>query len=62
MKAKGNESQGQAKSSEGGKKKYLSKIKCFNCCEFRQYVTKCPHKKSSKEEFAGGSIDEALNS
>lgn len=43
---KGNKSQTMLESNQGGKKKYLSKIKCFNCLEFRHYATKFPHKKS----------------
>ena len=56
---KGNKSQGEANSSQEVKKKDLSKIKCFNCHEFKHYATKCPHKKASKKT-AGGAAGEAL--
>lgn len=48
-KAKGMKAQGEAESSQ---KKDLSKIKCFHCHEYGHYATKCPHKKSSKENAA----------
>jgi hypothetical protein len=60
-KGKGKKSQTKPESSQGGKKKDLSKIKCFNCHEFRHYATKCPHKKASKKT-SGGAAGEALAS
>ena len=41
-KGKGNKSQSKAGSSQGGKKKDLSNMKCFHCHEFEHYATKCP--------------------
>lgn len=58
-KGEGKKSQSKLESNQGGKKKYLSKIKCFNCHEFRHYATKCPQKNSSKKNL-GGAIGEAL--
>jgi hypothetical protein len=60
-KGKGNKSQSKAESSQGGKKKDLSKIKCFHCHEFGHYAMKCPHKKESKKT-SGGEVGEALAS
>ena len=51
---KGNKSQSKPESNQGAKKKYLSKIKCFNCHEFRHYATKCPHKKERNRTLGGG--------
>ena len=53
-KGQGKKSQTKLESSQGGKKKDLSKIKCFNCHEFRNYATKFPHKNSSKKTSRGG--------
>ena len=50
-KGKGNKSQTKPESSQGSKKKDMSKIKCFNCCEFGHYATKSPHIKVEKEEL-----------
>jgi len=47
-KGKGKKSQSKSESSQGGKKKDFSKIKCFLCHEFGHYATKFPHKKASK--------------
>ena len=60
-KGKGKKYQSKPESSQGGKKKDLSKIKCFRCHEFRHYATKCPHKKVSKKT-SGGATGEALAS
>eukprot|EP00253_Pinus_taeda_P027074 PITA_27074 len=60
-KGKGKKSQSNPESSQGGKKKDLSKIKCFHCDEFGHYATNCPHKKTSKKTL-GGVAGEALAS
>ena len=60
-KGKRKKSQTKPESNQGGKKKHLSKIKCFNCHEFKYYATKCPHKKSNKKNL-GGVAGEALAS
>jgi len=52
-KGKGKKSQSKLESSQGGKKKDLSKTKCFHCHEFRHYVTKCPKKKIKKNTLRG---------
>ena len=57
MKAKGKKTQGEVESSQEGKKKYLSKIKCFNCHEFRHYATKCAHKKYNKKTNRGATCE-----
>lgn len=49
MNTKGKKFQGEVDSIQEGKKKDLSKIKCFNCHEFEHYDTKCSHKKERKE-------------
>lgn len=46
---KGKKAQSKAKYIEEGKKKDLSKIKCFHCHEFGHYATKYPHKKRRKK-------------
>ena len=58
---KGDKYKTKPESSQGGKKKELSKIKCFNCHEFVCYATKCPRKNSSKKN-SGGAAGEALAS
>ena len=53
-KAKGKKEQGKAESNHNhGKKKDLSKIKCFHYHEYGYYATKCLHKKSDKEPTVG---------
>lgn len=46
-KAKGKEGQGVVESSQKGKKKDLTKIKCFHCHEFGHYATSCLKRKES---------------
>lgn len=58
---KGKKSQSKLESSQEGKKKYLSKIKCFHYYEFGNYSTNCPHKKKNKKT-SGGAASEALAS
>ena len=48
-------------SSQGGKNKDISKIKCFHCHEMGHYATKCPHKKVGKNPL-GGPVGDALAS
>ena len=60
-KGNGKKSQSKPKSNQGGKKKCLSKIKCFHFHEFKHYATKCPHKKPSKKN-PRGETGEALDS
>lgn len=60
-KGKGLKSHSKLESSKGGKKKDLSKIKCFYCHEFMHHATKCPHKKARKKTSRGG-VGEALAS
>lgn len=61
-KVNGKNSQGETNSIQEGKRKDLSKIKFFNCHEFRHYAMKCPHKKESKKEPAIKVEGEALDS
>ena len=60
-KGKGKKSQSKADLSQGGKKKDLSRMKCFHCHDFRHYATKCPQKKVGKK-IVGGEEGEALAS
>ena len=39
-----------SKGKQKQKKKYLSKIKCFQCGEMGNYAIQCPLKKKDKEE------------
>jgi len=36
-----------------GKKKDLSKVKCFKCGEFGYYLSRCPMKKGDDEKRKG---------
>ena len=60
-KGKGKKSQSKVDSSQRGKKKDLSKIKCFHYHELEHYAMKCPHKKESKKTV-GAAVGEALAS
>lgn len=61
-KGKGKNTQKKSESSQNnGKRKDLSKIKCFNYHEFGYYATKCLNKNSNKKP-SGGAISEALAS
>ena len=60
-KGKGKSSHSKLDSSQGSKKKDLSKIKCFHCHEMGHYATKCLHKKADKNP-SGGVAGEALAS
>jgi len=48
-KEKGKKSQTKLESNQGGKNKYLAKIKFFNFHEFRHYATNFQHKNSSNK-------------
>eukprot|EP00253_Pinus_taeda_P020201 PITA_20201 len=54
-------SHSKSDSSQGSKKKDVSKIKCFHCQEMGHYDIKCPHKKVGKNPL-GGVAGEALAS
>jgi len=60
-KEKGKKSQTKPKSSQGDKKKDFSKIKFFNCHEFRHHAMKRPHKNLRKNN-SRGATGEALAS
>ena len=60
-KGKGQSSHSKSDSILGGKKKDMSKIKCFHYHELRHYPTKCLHKKINKNPLRGVS-GEALSS
>ena len=60
-KGKGKKSQSKAESSQRGKKKDLSRIKCFHYHEFTHYSMKCPHK-NTRNKTSGGVAGEALAS
>lgn len=57
-KGKGNKYQSKAESSQGGKNKYLSKIKCVQFHELKHYATKCPHKKVGNEPLGGATCED----
>eukprot|EP00253_Pinus_taeda_P027414 PITA_27414 len=52
-KGKGKASHLKSKSSHGGKKGDMSKVRCFNCHEMGHYATNCPSKKSKKGSSEG---------
>lgn len=58
-KIKGKKRQGEVESSQKGekKKKDMSKIKCFDCHEFRHYATKCPTWKESGKDHVVASTE-----
>ena len=60
-KGKGKSSHSKSDSSQGNKKKDMSKIKCFHCHELGHYATKCSHKKAGKKPL-GKMAGEALTS
>lgn len=47
-KGKVKKSKSKPASSQGGNKTKFSKVKFFHCHEFRNYATKCPHKKETR--------------
>jgi len=58
-KGKGNSSNSKSNSCQGGKKKDMSKIKCFHCHKLGNFSTKCPHKKVVNNP-SRGSAGEAI--
>ena len=60
-KGKGKKYQSKAESSQWGKKKHLSKSKCFHCHEFRHFFMKIPHKKT-RNNIPGVATGESLAS
>lgn len=52
-KGKGKASHSKSDSYLGGKKKYMTKVKCFNSHEFGHFATNCPLKKSKKKSSRG---------
>ena len=58
-KGKGKSSHSKSDSCQGGKKKDMSKIKCFHCHEVGHLATKCSHKKYGKK-LSGGAVGEYL--
>ena len=60
-KGKGKESHSKLESGKVGKKRYLSKVKCFNCHEHGHYAKKFPQKNNNKKA-SGGAASEALDS
>eukprot|EP00253_Pinus_taeda_P019865 PITA_19865 len=60
-KGKGKISCSKSDSYHGGKKKDMTKVKCFHCHKMGHFATNCPLKKS-KEKSSGGVAGEALAS
>ena len=58
---KGKTSHSKSDSYHGGKKKDMSKVKCFDCHELGHFATNYPLKKSKKNSL-GGMASEALTS
>jgi len=54
-------SHSKSESYHGGKKKDMTKVKCFHCHKMGHFATNCPLKKS-KEKSSGGVAGEALAS
>eukprot|EP00253_Pinus_taeda_P006204 PITA_06204 len=52
-KGKGKASQSESNSCHGGKKKYMSKVKCFYCHELGYFATNCSPKESKKKSSGG---------
>eukprot|EP00253_Pinus_taeda_P011571 PITA_11571 len=60
-KGKGKSSPSKSDSCHGGKKKDMSKVKCFHYHKLRHFATNCPLNKANKK-FSGGARGEALAS
>jgi len=60
-KRKGKYSHSKSDSCHGGKKKDMTKVKCFHCHELGYFVTNFPLKKSKKKSL-GGAVGDALAS
>jgi len=59
-KGKGKSSHSKSYSSQGGKNKYMSKVKCFHCHGVRNFARKCLLKKVGKKR-SGGAKGEILH-
>ena len=62
--AKARKGKGKEKASQSGadgKKRDMSKVKCFHCHDHGHYATNCPQKKKNKQ-VAGAVVGEALAS
>ena len=62
MAAKARKGKGKEKASQSGadgKKRDMSKVKCFHCHDHGHYATNCPQKKTNKQA-AGAAAGEAL--
>ena len=60
-KGKENKFHSKCESSKDGKKRDMSRLKCFHCHEHGYYATNCPQKKKNKKA-SGSVVGEALAS
>ena len=60
-KRKGKKFHSKSESSKDGKKRDMSRVKCFHCHEHGHYATHCPQKKKNKKAL-GSTDGEALTS
>ena len=58
---KGKRKKNTSQSGAKGKKRDLSKVKCFHCHEHGHFATNCPQKKKNKQ-VVGSTVREALTS
>ena len=59
-KGKGNKFHSKFESSKDGKKRDMSRVKCFHCHEHGHFATNCPQKKFQKNKASGSASCEAL--
>ena len=60
-KGKGNKFHSKSESGKDGKKRDMSRVKCFHYHEHGHYATNCPQKKKNKKD-SGSAVGEALAS
>ena len=61
-KAKGKNSYSKFETGKEGKKRDMSKVKCFHCHDYGNYATNCPQNRNNNKKAPGAAIGEALAS